>query len=91
MCRSILPLTQPVEADDRLDVVGPLVQDLDGLLGGLDDLVVDRGDHVVRLHHVARAGSGCRHSEPVRLRQDSGISIRLASSGFSVASSRPST
>ena len=36
VCRSITPLTQPVETDDRLDVIGPLVQDLDGLFGRLD-------------------------------------------------------
>ena len=33
LCCSITPLTMPVQTDDRLDVIGPLVQDLDGLLG----------------------------------------------------------
>ena len=51
-------LDQPVETDDRLDVIGPLIQDLDGLLGDWIDLVVDRRDHVGRLHEPGERAVG---------------------------------
>ena len=49
VCCSILPFFEPVEAHVELNVVGALIEDLDRLFGRLNHLVVDRGNHVIRL------------------------------------------
>ena len=85
-----LAVFQPVKAHVEQNVVVAFIEDLDRLLGRLNDFVVDR--EITSLGMTSRARGLWRSTLRTKApRHDSGISLRFARSALRVASSSPRT